>query len=126
MARFDKVENHGGSFRARLGFAPVAADVGKVIAVDINGSGLVIKSVDGTACRGVICLSTLLPQGRPVDVMQDGEIVDVDANSGITGWAAGVEPKAGAAGAIGTALAGKSIGHFVEAWRLIVRLARVS
>ena len=125
MARFDKVENHGGSFRAPLGFQPVAADVGKIYAVDINGSGQVIKSVDGTACRGVICLSSLIPQGRPVDVMQDGEIVDiVDATSGVTGFAAGVEVKAGAAGIVSNAAAGKSLGWFVQSWRFIVRLGR--
>lgn len=124
MSRFDKVEPNGGSFRAKLGFQPVATDVGKVYAVDINGSGQVIKSVDGTACRGVICLSSLIAQGKPVDVMQDGEIVDVVAADGFTGIGAGVEMKAGAAGAMGNALLGKSVGWFVETWRLVVRLGR--
>lgn len=126
MARFDKVENKGGSFRAKLGFQPVAADVGKVISVDINGSGLAIKSVDGTGARGVICLSSLIAQGKPVDVMQDGEIVDVDAASGVTGFAAGVEMKAGAAGIVTNAGTGRSLGWFVEAWRLVVRLGRAT
>jgi hypothetical protein len=125
MARFDKVEPHGGSFRAPLGFQPVAADVGKIYAVDINGSGNVIKSVDGTAARGVICLSSMIPQGKPVDVMTDGEIVDIlDAASGVTGFAAGVEVKAGAAGIVSNVATGKSLGWFVQAWRLVVRLGR--
>lgn len=124
MARFDKVEPLGGSFRAPLGFAPVAGDVGKIYAVDINGSGQAIKSVDGTGCRGVICLSSQLALGKPVDVMTDGEIVDVIAANGVTGIGAGVEMKAGAAGVLSNAAAGRSVGWFVQAWRLVVRLGR--
>ena len=125
MARFDKIEPHSGSFRAPLGFAPVAADVGKIYAVDINGSGQAIKSVDGTSCRGVICLSSLIPQGKPVDVMTDGEIVDVlSASDGVTGFAAGVKVMAGAAGIVSNAAAGLPVGWFVQSWRLVVRLGR--
>lgn len=127
MARIDKTEPHVGSFRAPLGFQPVAADVGKIYAVDINGSGAVVKSVDGTDCRGVICLSSMIPQGKPVDVMTSGELVDIlDASSGVTGFGAGVLVKAGAAGIVSNAAAGKSIGWFVQAWRLVVRLGAVA
>lgn len=125
MARFDKVEPLGGSFRAPLGFQPVEADIGKVYSVDINGSGQAIKSVDGNAARGVICLSSMINQGRPIDVMTDGEIVDVDADSGVTGFAAGAHVRAGAAGIVTTAgTTEKPVGHFVQAWRLIVRMGR--
>jgi hypothetical protein len=124
VARFDKVEPQGGSFRAPLGFQPVAADVGKIYAVDINGSGQAIKSVDGTACRGVICLSSMIAQGKPVDVMQDGEIVDVIAADGVTGQGAGVLMKAGAAGIVTNAGVGMPLGWFVQSWRLVMRLGR--
>lgn len=125
MARFDKYDPVSGGFRARLGFAPVAADVGDVIAVDIDGTGKAIRSVDGTACEGVICLSSLLSQNDPVDVMTDGEIVDVAAaGDNVTGAAAGAKVKAGAAGVVDTAALGKNVGRFVEAWRLIVRVGR--
>lgn len=127
MARIDKTEPHVGSFRAPLGFQPVAADVGKIYAVDINGSGQAVKSVDGTDCRGVICLSSIIPQGKPVDVMTSGEIVDIlDATSGVTGFAAGALMKAGAAGVVSNAAAGKTLGWFVQSWRLIVRLQAVA
>jgi hypothetical protein len=127
MARIDKTEPHVGSFRAPLGFAPVAADVGKIYAVDISGTGTVIKSVDGTDCRGVICLSSLIPQGKPVDVMTSGEIVDIlAAADGVTGFGAGVLVKAGAAGVVSNVAAGKAIGWFVQSWRLIVRLQAVA
>lgn len=127
MARIDKTEPHVGSFRAPLGFAPVTTDVGKLYAVDINGSGQAVKSVDGTDCRGIICLSSLIPQGKPVDVMTAGEIVDIlDAASGVTGFGAGVLVKAGAAGVVSNVAAGKTIGWFVQSWRLVVRLQAVA
>lgn len=126
MARFDKYDPISGGFRAPLGFAPVAADVGKVIAVDISGTGVAIKSVDGAAARGVICLSSLLAQGKAVDVMTNGEIVDVVSPNDLTGAGAGVRVRAGAAGlvtnAARTAANEKWVGWFVQNWRLIVRL----
>jgi hypothetical protein len=126
MARFDKVDPKDGSYRAKLAFAPVAGDVGKVIPIEINGSGLVAKAAaNSTAVKGVICLSSLLAAGDPVDVMTDGEIVDVTTAS-VTGAAAGAEIKAGAAGTLDAAGTGDSVGWMVEPWRLIVRLGRAS
>jgi hypothetical protein len=124
MARFDKVNPISGSYRAPLGFQPVAADLGKIYSIDINGSGQVIKSVDGTACRGVICLSSMINTGKPIDVMTDGEIVDVVAADGITGLGAGVLMKAGAAGIVTNAGVGMPLGWFVQNWRLAIRLGR--
>jgi hypothetical protein len=127
MARFDKVDPKDGSFRVKLGFSAVAGDVGKVIPVDINGSGLAVKAAANSAnCRGVICLTAPTPAGDPVDCMTDGEIVDVVAGTDVTGAVAGAEIKAGAAGTVDAAGTGKSIGFMVEAWRLIVRLGRVT
>lgn len=129
MARFDKVNPLSGSFRARLGFQPVAAEVGDVIPVQLNGSGVLTKGT-ATACDGVICLSSLLNQGDACDVMTAGEIVDVTANDNITGAATGAEVYSAAAGAINTTAPGAGvngirIGKFVEAWRLVVRVQRV-
>lgn len=128
MARFDKYDPVSGGFRARLGFTPVAGDVGDPIAVTIDGSGLVQKAAAGTA-DGVICLSSLLNQGDVVDCMTDGEIVDV-TDDNITGRAAGAEVFAGASGALtatgpGAGAAGVRVGRFVENWRLVVRVGRV-
>ncbi len=126
MARFDKYDPVSGGFRARLGFAPSAGEVGDVIAVNIDGAGLVQKGT-ATACDGVICLSSLLGINDPVDVMTDGEIVDVGAGNGVTGFATGAKAYAGAAGAVNVTApvagaVGVKIGKFVEAWRLIVRV----
>lgn len=128
MARFDKYNPVNGGFRARLGFAPVAGDVGDPIAVTIDSSGLVQKAAVATA-EGVICLSSLLTTGDVVDVMTSGEIVDV-GNDNITGRAAGVEMFAGATGAItnvgpGAGVNGVKIGRFIENWRLVVRVQKV-
>lgn len=131
MARFDKYNPVSGGFRARLGFAPSAAEVGDVIAVTINGSGLVVKTTAATdVCEGVICLSSLLNQGDVVDVMTDGEVVDITANDNVTGAATGAVAYAGASGAVnvtapGSGVNGTKIGRFIEAWRLVVRVGRV-
>lgn len=131
MARIDKYNPVSGGFRAKLGFAPTAAEVGDVIAVTINGSGNAVKA-SATNADGVICLSSLLAQADPVDVMTSGEIVDIasDGSSGVTSPVAGLEVFAGAAGAIvnaGPAAAanGVRIGRMVEAWRLVVRVGRI-
>lgn len=130
MARFDKYDPKDGGFRAVLGWAPVAAEVGDVIAVAIDGSGRAVKAAAATTV-GVVCMSSLLAIGDPVDVMTDGEIVDVaaDGSDNIAGPAAGAFLYAGAAGAFGAAPAvaanGTRIGHFVEAWRLVVRVSPV-
>lgn len=128
MARIDKYDPTSGGFRAALGFAPVASDVGKVIAVTLDGNGRVQKTgADGSLCRGVICLSSLLASGDICDVMTDGEIVDVTSAYVNEAPAAGGVVKAGATGFVNNnanATAGVRIGHYVQTWRLIVRLGR--
>lgn len=127
MARIDKYNPVSGGFRARIGWQPVAAEVGDIIAVTINGQGQAVKAAAATA-DGVVCLSSLVSSGDVVDVMTHGEIVDVTANDNIAP-AAGAEVFAAAAGGFGAAPAaganGTRIGRFVEAWRLIVRVQRV-
>lgn len=124
MARIDKYNPVSGGFRAKLGFAPVAADLGKVIPVDINSSGRVVKAAaNSAAARAVICMPSLLSEGDPVDCMTDGEIVDV-TTADVTGAVAGAAIKAAAAGTVGAAGTGVNIGHMVEAWRLVVRVGR--
>lgn len=130
MARFDKVDPIAGSFRAKLGFQPVAAEVGDVIGVNLSGTGTVIKSVASADAEGVIVLSSLLNQGDTVDVMTHGEVVDVTDNDNITGRAAGATVFAAATGALGVTAPGAGvngtrIGRFVENWRLIVRVQKV-
>lgn len=130
MARIDKYDPVSGGFRARLGWAPVAGEVGDIIAVVINGTGLAVKTTDAITADGVVCMSSLLSLNDPVDVMTHGEIVDVSTTAdNVTGVAAGATVFANTGGAVfATAPAagvnGTRIGKFVENWRLIVRVQR--
>jgi hypothetical protein len=132
MARIDKYDPVSGGFRARLGWTPSAAEVGDVIAVTVNGSGLAVKTTAATdVCEGVVCMSSLLNLNDVVDVMTDGEIVDVAASGdNVSGHSAGSVAYAGATGAVnatapGAGVNGTKIGRFIEAWRLVVRVGRV-
>ena len=131
MARFDKYDPVSGGFRARLGFAPAAGEVGDVIAVGLNASGEAVKAAAAEDTEGVICLSSLLNQGDVVDIMTDGEIVDVDAaNDNVTGPVAGAAAYAEDGGGVGVTAPGAGVngvkvGRFVEAWRLVVRVQTV-
>lgn len=118
MPRFDKYEPLTGGFRAALGFAPVTGDVGAVIAVGINTSGKVVKGSGNTGVIGVICMSRLMNQGDVVDIMQDGEIVDM------TDLTAGTKYYGSSAGAITTTNTDKKVGFTVESDRLVVRVGR--
>lgn len=121
MARIDKYDPVDGGFRARLGFAPSAGQVGAILGVGLNASGQVVVGAGTTGVLGVICMSSLLSQGDVVDVMTHGEIVDATGlNAGTVYFspAAGGAPSAAAPAAGANAL---RIGHTVEAWRLVVR-----
>lgn len=120
MPRFDKYEPLTGGFRAALGFAPVTNDVGAVFGVGLNASGKVVKGAGNTGIIGLICMSRLMNQGDIVDVMQDGEIVDM------TGLTAGTKYYVVAATGLLTTTAGtdKAAGWTVEADRLVARVGR--
>jgi len=146
MARYDKYEPIAGGFRARLAAALtlVSGSIGPV-AVSLNASG---QAVVGTAGQsgpvGVLVKNvakgpvgpwgTSLAGGTPnayapigaqagdvVDIMTNGEIVDLDptdfpAGSKIFAAADGTLSATGGAGSY-------VIGHTVEAGRLVVRFA---
>lgn len=146
MARYDKYEPIAGGFRA-----PLAADLTfsaagefgpKAVSLDANGRvvvgtagqsggvGVVVKNVPMTPNLGNIAgqVNAGVPIGGKakdiVDVMTDGEIVDV------TGLAAGTTYYAAADGTLtatapGAGVNGYRVGHTVEATRLIVRFERV-
>jgi hypothetical protein len=126
MARFDKVDPKDGSFRVVLAFAVAAADVGKIIPVELNGSGRAVKaSANSVTAKGVLCPSSPAAIGDPIDCMTDGEIVDVTTTT-VVGAVAGADIQVGAAGTISAAGTGRSVGWMVESWRLIVRLGRAT
>lgn len=93
------------------------ADLNKIVPVSLNAAGKVVKGTAGqSGFIGVVCLTKLRNANDIVDVMQDGEIVEV------TGLAAGTKYYAVATGeGVNTTNTGPLVGWTVEATRLVVR-----
>ncbi len=145
MAKYDKYEPIAGGFRALLAAALTltAGSIGPV-AVSLNASGRVVVGTAGqSGLVGILVKNvakgpvgpwgTSLSGGTPnayapigaqagdvVDIMTNGEIVDLDT----TAFPAGSKVYAAANGTVSTTSAAGSflIGHTVEAGRLVVRL----
>jgi hypothetical protein len=87
MSRYDKYDGKSGGFRARLAadFAYTASnpdyahvDLDKTFAVSLNSTGQVVKFGSGnTNFVGVMILTKPKAAGDVVDVMTDGEIVEL-------------------------------------------------
>ena len=138
MARYDKYDPISGGFRGVLAadFAlgtpvnGVFPNLGKVYPVSLNSSGLV--TIGAIAANpgmvGVMILTSQKFAGDVVDIMTEGEIVDLNSASPFDNFAAA--PVAGskyygvaADGTVSaTATSNYFIGHTVEATRLIVRV----
>jgi hypothetical protein len=121
MARYDKYEPLTGGFRALLNADWLDADLNKVVAVSLNASGKVVKGTAGqSGFVGVVCLTKKRFANDVVDIMQDGEIVE------LTGLAAGTAYWAVASGEGVTATQAtglRKVGWTVTADRLVVRCA---
>jgi hypothetical protein len=76
VARFDQ---YIVGTRARLNSNWLDADVGKVLAVSLNANGKVIKGnpAGSTGIRGLVALGLARKAGHPVDLMRQGEILDI-------------------------------------------------
>jgi hypothetical protein len=129
MARYDKYEPLSGGHRAPLAADWLLADLNKVFGVGLNASGQVVKGAGNTGVIGALVLTKIVKAGKVVDVMQDGEIVEMNINH--AGIVAGTKYYFDAAGAL-TAVAptpagtnGVQAGYTVEATRLIVRVEGV-
>ncbi len=121
MARIDKYEPLSGGFRAPLNADWLLADLNKACPVSLNGSGKVVKGTAGqSGFVGILVLTKLRKANEVVDVMQDGEIVEM------SGLAAGTKywALANGEGVTATQATGlRVVGWTVEATRLIVRCA---
>ena len=118
-AAYDKYDPISGGFRALLN-ADMAA-MTQPIAVSLNTTGKVVAGTGGqTGLVGVLMLDRAMRAGDQVDVMTNGEIVN------ITGITAGQPVTAlNTTGALGTTAADSThlkVGWTVEASRLIVRI----
>lgn len=124
--RYDKVDPMVGSFRAPLladrattpdGVGGAAPGVG--YGIDVNG-----KAVPGKGhcaqVRGIVCATSNLKAGSPVDIMTSGEIVEF---GGVAGTDYQCDDVSGAIEVGPGNAAGKTyIGTTVEADRLVVRV----
>jgi len=128
MARYDKYEPMSGGFRAPLAADWLPADLNKVIGVGLNATGQVVKGAGNTGVIGALVLSKVVRAGKVVDVMQDGECVDMDVNhAGIVAGTKYYFDAAGAlvAGAPAAGVNGVLAGWTVEATRLVCRVKPV-
>jgi len=118
VARYDKYDPISGGFRAALAADWLSADLEKPIGVGLDTNGKVVKGAGNTGVIGVLCLTMLRYAGDIVDVMTEGEIVEVETLTAGTAYYAVV-----ATGVLSnTATANKRVGHTVEASRLVVRV----
>lgn len=140
MSRYDKYNNISGGFRAPLNAAWNATsgpsgvtDLWRVTGVSLNGSGRLIRAVNVLAVSGILIAHGPKNAGDVVDVMTDGEVVELDAADiqGATAPTAGtkyyLDVTAGrlTATAPGTGVNGFLVGQTVEAGRLIVRCQQI-
>lgn len=117
MARYDKYDGKVGGFRAPLNADWLDADLNKVCPVSLNASGKIVKGTAGqSGYVGVLCLTKKRYANDVVDVMTDGEIVE------LTGLAAGTAYYAPSNGdGVNTTNTNPKVGFTVEATRMIVR-----
>ena len=123
MSRFDKYGGVTGGFRAKLAAAVILADVGVIKGASINSSGLVVQGASALGTyRGLICADVVFAAGQAIDVMTNGEIVEVPT------FTAGQAIYVDVATGLLTATAGSNqyVGHMVELGRLVVRLSRTT
>lgn len=122
MARYDKYDPMDGGFRAPLAADWLEADLNKVFAVGLDAQGRVVKGSGNSGVKGALVLTKVVRAGKVVDVMTDGEIVEMDVNH--AGIVAGTQYYGSAAGALNTTNTDVPIGFTVEATRMIVRAGR--
>lgn len=141
MARYDKYDPKDGGFRAPLNADWTAtsgpggvSDIGRVIGVALNASGRVVKATTALAATGVVVVNRAMLTGEIVDVMTDGEIVELAAADiqGGTAPTAGtkyyLDATASRLAAVAAPTAGTNyfyVGTTVEASRLVVRTGLV-
>lgn len=137
MSRYDKYDPISGGFRAALNAAWTATsgpssvtDLNRILVVGLNSSGKVVKATTAITASGILIVhDAAMAANDIVDVMTDGEVVEIsgaDMQSGtaptagqklyLDATASRLTSTAPAAGA-----AGFFVGQVVEVGRLVVR-----
>lgn len=141
MSRYDKYDPRDGGFRAPLNAAWNAtsgpsgvSDLDRILVVSLNGSGRVVKATSAAAAVGVVVLTRAMAAGEVVDVMTDGEIVELSTTDtqGAVAVTAGtkyyLDVTQGRLTSTAPTPAGTNgfyVGTTVEAGRLVVRTGSV-
>lgn len=140
MSRYDKYNPVSGGFRVPLNAAMNATsgpasvtDLNRILVVGVNGSGRAIKATTVALASGILILTGAKAAGDVVDVMTDGEVVEISG----TDMQGGVAPTAGqklyldttasrlTSTAPGVGVNGFYVGQVIEAGRLVVRCGAV-
>ena len=136
MSRYDKYDPKSGGFRALLNAAwnatsgpSSATDLWRVTGVMFNGSGRLVRATSALACVGIVVIHGAKDAGAAVDVMTNGEVIELDANdlqantAPVAGTKYYLDTTAGrlTATAPGAGVNGFYVGTTAEANRLIVR-----
>lgn len=126
MARYDKYDPISGGFRALLAADFPKEDLNKVIGVGLDADGHVVKGAGKSGIRGVLILTKARRAGDVVDVMTQGDIVDLDeGDASLTPVAGTLYYAADADGAVSATASTSLVGSTVESQRLVVRFQTV-
>jgi hypothetical protein len=138
ISRYDKYDPVDGGFRAALAAAWTATsgpagvtDLNRILVVGLDANGKVIKATTALLARGIVIVTRAMAAGDVVDVMTDGEVVELAAADlqAATAPIAGTQyifeaTAARLAAEAGAPTAGTNfyrVGHTVESTRLVVR-----
>lgn len=125
MARYDKYDPKDGGFRAQLAAdlpATTATGTGNPLGVGLNASGKVVPGAGQSGIVGVLCTTRAMKAGDVVDVMKDGEIVEMAAVA--AGTLVTSLTTTGVTDDVAADATHIRVGHTVEATRLIVGVTR--
>ena len=126
MARYDKYDPISGGFRALLAEDFPKEDLDKVIGVGLDASGHVVKGAGQSGVRGVMILTKTRRAGDVVDIMTQGDIVDLQhGDDDLTPVAGTRYYAADADGAVSATASKNLVGATVESQRLVVRFQTV-
>lgn len=140
MSRYDKYGPKTGGFRAPANAAwtttsgPAGVtDLWRVTGVMLNGSGRLVRATSALACVGITIAHGPKDAGSPLDVMTNGEVIELDLNdlqaatAPVAGTKYYLDTTAGrlTATAPGAGVNGFYIGTTIEAARLVVRCGMV-
>lgn len=136
MSRYDKYDPKAGGFRApaNAGWTATSGpsgvtDLFRVTGVMLNGSGRALRATSALACVGITIAHGPIAAGSPLDVMTNGEVIELDAldlqanTAPVAGTKYYLDITAGrlTATAPGAGVNGFYVGTTVEANRLVVR-----